>query len=252
MVPREESSVAFLIHEGHCSVLLKCSGKNGVFYKHRKSSDRDDNEMPLLWLPREYNLENSLKLTTESSVFGVVQKSSAVEGWFALRFESVGSSEIFPAAHSVQSNALFGRWKCSGTPVSLGIAGALTFLHQQGWEKPDILYVTEGHAIFIAENIGRHEPMHFKHDGVLRQIKWKAMNSKAKKLAKEDSQNRATASSVARSSSRLTQQLENRRLFLEKAVKVPPNTGARAAAFGLCFMIFPCTDRVFWVPFFEP
>ncbi|CAK9030661.1 unnamed protein product [Durusdinium trenchii] len=238
LMPREEGSVAFLAHEDYCNVLLKASGKNGVFYKHRKSSADEDNELLLLWLPPEYSLEESLQLAKDDSVFGVVQKSSAVEGRFALRFADLTTLENFATTHSIQSNALFGRWKFAGTLVSLGIAGALTFLHSQDWVNPDVLYVTEGHFVFIAEKIGRRDPVYFNHAGFARQIKWKALNSKAKLLAKEYNKNRATASSEFRAPSRSIQQLENRRLFLERSVKVPPKAAAKATGYmNPCFRI---------------
>ena len=109
---RETQSVAFLVHGDYCQILLKASGIGGVFYKYRK--DPDSTEYPLLWLPEETPFETALDHAKSPEVLGVVEKSSAQEGRFALRFENLSVLEKFAQDNGIHNNSLYGRWKVTG------------------------------------------------------------------------------------------------------------------------------------------
>eukprot|EP00438_Fugacium_kawagutii_P028181 Skav233620 [mRNA] locus=scaffold109:307050:308477:+ [translate_table: standard] len=195
VTPREAQSVAFMVHADYCKALLRSSGISGVFFKYRK--DPEANEMPLLWLDEETPFETALEYAKGPEVLGVVEKSSASEGRFALRFEDLATLEAFAKTKNIQNNSMFGRWKVSGTPSEMGLAGAAAFLASQQWQDFDILYVDPTHFVFISPMVGNHQPMHFVYQGVSRQIFWKAVNAKARSMVKTQSMAASSAAKVA-------------------------------------------------------
>ncbi len=222
ITPREAQSVAFLVHSDYCPVLLKSSGIDGVFYKYRK--DPDATEFPLLWLPEETSIDTALHYAKAPEALGVVEKSSAQDGRLALRFENITILEKFAQEKGIHNNSLYGRWKVTGTPAEIGVAGAAAFLAGQQWKGFDILFVDAGHFVFIAPSVGNHHPMHFVYQGVSRLIHWKAVNAKAKTLIKAHS---VAAASAAKGP--LEQAALNRKSFLEKVLPKQPSPAPPAS-----------------------
>lgn len=69
--------------------------------------------------------------------------------------------EKFAQDKGIHNNSLYGRWKVTGTPAEIGLAGAAAFLAGQQWKDFDSLFVDAGHFVFIAPSAGNHHPMHF-------------------------------------------------------------------------------------------
>jgi hypothetical protein len=82
-----------------------------------------------------------LSLAEEPNVLGVVEKGSTVAARYALRFRSLDLLEGFAKTRSIDSSsALMGRWKLTGIPAQVGIAGAFAFLQTQKWTNIDIFF----------------------------------------------------------------------------------------------------------------
>ena len=117
--------------------------------------------MSLLWLPEETPIDIALQHAKAPEVLCVIEKSSAQEGRLALRFDNITVLEKYAQEKGIHNNSLYGRWKVSGTPAEIGLAGAAAFLAGQEWKDFDILFVDAGHFVFISPSVGNHHPMHF-------------------------------------------------------------------------------------------
>ena len=84
-----------------------------------------------------------MSLAEEPNVLGVFEKGSTVAARYALRFgfRSLDLLEGFAKTRSIDSSsALMGRWKLTGIPAQVGIAGAFAFLQTQKWTHIDIFF----------------------------------------------------------------------------------------------------------------
>ena len=59
------------------------------------------------------------------------------------------------------------------------------------------MYVAENQVVFLASNVGNTEPCHYTYLGVQRQLRYKALNSKARDMLKQANQSSAAASSTS-------------------------------------------------------
>ena len=216
IVCRESKTASFLLHNDYSEVILKASGQCGVFYKLKKpTSEEDETEMPLLWLDESIELDTALSLAEEPNVLGVVEKGSTVAARYALRFRSLKSLEEFAKTRSIDpSSALMGRWKLTGLPAQVGIAGAFAFLQTQKWTNTDIIFLTDNSLIFLSDSVGVTEPMHCQFNGVARQLKFKATNAKGRQMMKDT--NKASAASVTPVIATPNARAQERREFLQK------------------------------------
>ena len=180
IVPREGPSASFLLHSDFVDVLLKNSGKRGTFFKSGEGVD-----MELLWLPEGYDLVRAIKLATHDTCFGVVEKGGAFHPRYAIRFRTLEALRSFAKTNNIEDFSAFGRWKLSGIHASTGLHGVAALLQQLKWLDVQILYLTEGHAVFLASNRGWDDPAFFRLHGTSRQLLFKALNSQARGMARD-------------------------------------------------------------------
>ena len=62
---------------------------------------------------------------------------------------------------------------------------AQSSLQSKGWKCAEILYLTEGSGFFLSENTGSTAKVFYSHDGVRRQLHFKALNASAQEGAKK-------------------------------------------------------------------
>ena len=182
ITPREGPSATFLLHTDYIDAVLKHSGIGGVFYKETAGV-----ELELLWLEETQDLPSACKLAAHSSCFGVVEKGGSFQLRYALRFRDVGALRTFAAAHSIPDLSAFGRWKVSGIQAVAGIHGVTALLHDLKWLDVQILYITEGHAVFMSSNRGFDDAAFFRQAGAPRQLLFKALNAQARGMARDGS-----------------------------------------------------------------
>ena len=192
--PREFQSASFLLHSDYVDVALQHSGKDGVYIKERKGTAK---EMELLWLPAGTTAEGAQELAKGDNVYGFTKKGPPLQPRFAIRFRTLQALTDFAAKNHIESNALLARWKLSGTHVSMGLHGALAFLTEQRWADVEILYVAEHQVVFVTSNVGHSQPCHYTYLGVPRQLRYKALNTKAREMHKQANQTAAAASAAA-------------------------------------------------------
>ena len=156
---RKGPSATFLLHRlRRCC--LKQSGKGGIFYKETAGV-----ELELLWLEETRDLPSVCKLAVHSSCFGVVEKGGSFESRYAIRFRDAGALRTFAAAHSIPDLSAFGRWKVSGIQAVAGIHRVMSLLRELKWLDVAILYISEGHAVFMSSNRGFDDAAFFRHAG---------------------------------------------------------------------------------------
>jgi len=191
--PRETQSASFLLHVDYVDSLLKNSGKDGLYIKERKGCAT---EMELLWLPPDFTMARALEMSKDhDDVFGATKKGPPLQTRIALRFRSLQTLSAFASTHKLDAQALLGRWKLTGTHVSVGLHWALALL--TAWQDVEVLYVAENQVVFLASNVGNTEPCHYTYLGVQRQLRYKALNSKARDMLKQANQSSAAASSTS-------------------------------------------------------
>lgn len=145
VVPRESKTVSFLLHNDFVDTVLRASGIGSVFYKLKKQQTDDvEKEMPLLWLDDSYDLDGATKLAEDRTAMGLVEKGNIAAARYGLRFQSLSDLETFAKYHQIDSsNASMGRWKLTGIPFEVGLAGAFAFLQTQNWNNIDIIFLAE-------------------------------------------------------------------------------------------------------------
>ena len=72
-----------------------------------------------------------------------------------------------------------------GIHASTGLRGIAALLQQLQWLGVQILYLTEGHAVFLASTRGWDDPAFFRLRGTSRQLIFKALNSQARGMARD-------------------------------------------------------------------
>ena len=73
--------------------------------------------------------------------------------------------------------------------VSMGLHGALAFLTEQKWENVEVLYIAEQQVVFVTSHVGNAQPCHYTYLGVgPRQLRYKALNARARELHKQAKQ----------------------------------------------------------------
>ena len=114
-------------------------------------------------------------------------------------FASQQDAQAFCQKHSFEDLTSYGRWKLYGLPVATGLAGAVQFLKDQGWNPYVVEHFDAKSLSFLADSLGQNSPLQLQApNGHAVQIKFKAVNSAARALSQ-----RATASAVAKASASL-------------------------------------------------
>ena len=84
ILPRNDSSVAFLVHADYIDVLLRTSGKNGVYIKEKQS-----NALELLWLDETFDLQSAVAIGNHTKALGIVEKGRSNTLRYAIRFRTL-------------------------------------------------------------------------------------------------------------------------------------------------------------------
>ena len=180
VVPRDGPSAAFLLHTDYLDVALKNSGKNGVFIKTRGGP-----ELELLWLDDGFDFPGALRLAVHDTCYGVIEKGGSFQPRYAIRFRDLPALRAFAAANNITDLSSLGRWKVSGIMAIAGTHGVAALLHSLKWLDVQILYVTEGHAVYLASNRGFDDRAFFLSEGAPRQLTFKALNAQARGMVRD-------------------------------------------------------------------
>lgn len=73
-----------------------------------------------------------------------------------------------------------GRWRLDGLTPAIGSAGAIQFLEAHGWTVEELLYFGPNHVVYTASQTGDTKAMHYKRGSSLQQLRFKALNRKAR------------------------------------------------------------------------
>ena len=171
---RMDGSITFLCHEMLVSDMLRASGEDGVFIKQKGM------EAELLWLDDGTPLKQARRMAEQEGVMGVVEKGK--NGRLALRFASAEALEAFVTSNGMKSEANSGRWKVTGIPVATGVVGLYEILTALSWEVTEVVYMDENQAVFMAKKMGKDVPAHYVSQQQPRSVRFKALNSAAKKM----------------------------------------------------------------------
>ena len=194
---RENGSATFQAHTSVVKELLRNSGKNGLFFKVHKSFEHQY-PCEILWLPETMLYEEALALSNNDTCNGLIVKNAKVQPRFAIRFSSTQELSAFARTNALPDNSDKGRWRIEGIDSTIGSAGIITFLESKGWNVDELLYCGARHGVYTASQVGQIGPMHYKLPGnVTQQIRFKALNSVAKKAHSDASKASRTSGSAA-------------------------------------------------------
>ena len=158
IICRDNLTATCLVHADVLDQALSSSGREGMFLKmHPAESIRPPFEP--LWLGEEVTLESAVPMAKADHVFGVVAKNTRREPRLALRFADTAKLQEHAKHHGIFDHSRYGRWKLSGMPVSAGVVGATALLQQRGWNVQEMRYFRDKHCVFVADGIGKTEPM---------------------------------------------------------------------------------------------
>ena len=134
---------------------------------------------------------------------GLIAKNSKQSPRFAIRFSNIDDIEIFTKAKELPSFINTSRWRLEGLAPSIGAAGVIQFLEAKHWVVHELLYFGERHCVFTATKMGAIEPMHYRHSATgTQQIRFKALNSLARK--DQEAASKSTRSAASNSGSQTT------------------------------------------------
>ena len=218
VVPREDGSFLFLVHNVLEEVLLSKSGKQGIFLKRHNSEPDAGHE--LLWLDPEISLDDALLVAESAGALGVVEKGN--KGRLALRFRSVEDITTFAKSNKYDFDASLQRWKVTGVPLQAGIQGLSHMLCSLGWKVAEIVYQSENSAVFTTSNKGKEAPAHVRYLGQPRRIQFKALNAAAKQEAAKVSKASRGSGSDGGSGFDLGARAKAQQAFLQKLAAAAP------------------------------
>ncbi len=191
ITPRIGDTATFLVHQEFAIKLLKSSGRRCIFYKDKTNTI----EYELLWLEPDTSIEDANKLADHADVFGITTKAKSGDTRFALRFQERSAMQAFAMTHKLHDQSDQGRFKLTGVDTTIGLHGVVTFLLERQWNNIEILYITDGAAIFLAGGIGDVTPAYYSLHGAKRQLIFKALNAQAREMIRSQNiQNKSDAS----------------------------------------------------------
>ena len=191
---RDGNSATFYAHQSVVSTLLQASGRNGMYIKTHLDHE-EQFPMDLYWLPDHISMEEGLEYATHPSALGLVAKNSKNHPRFAVRFKDIDDIQEFTKKHGLPSHVDNGRWRLDGLTPAIGSAGAIQFLEAHGWIVEELLYFGLNHVVYTASKTGDTKAMHYKRGSSLQQLRFKALNRKAR------SEQQSTAGQTIRNSS---------------------------------------------------
>ena len=221
IICRQGDAATFLVHGSCMDAFLKASGKRSTFFK----IVQDTSDFELLWLEEGVSIDDAIKLSDHEDAYGVVSKGKSSFTRFAIRFRDISKMQAFAIANSIEDTSKLGRFKVSGIHQATGLHGLLAFLTAKKWINVQVLYITEGRAVFLAEEIGEYSPMFYIQDSVQRQLHFKALNAAAKNMIKTENLQKK---SLARTPARQTERMQQQQAFLT-AVGALPQSGSNSA-----------------------
>lgn len=118
-------------------------------------------------------------------MLGLVEKGQ--QGILALRFRNYGDLARYAKAHGHDKDWDLQRWKISGLPTSTGLVGLSNLLNSLGWDLEEVVYQDADHAVFTSAKKGIAENFHYNVDEQPRTVRFKALNSIARKAAADES-----------------------------------------------------------------
>ena len=168
-----------------------------------------------------------VKLADRDDSYGLVIKGGSLEPRFAIPFRDNTRLADFARANHIEDQSNLQRCKISGIGAAVGLHGLFSFLGGKGWKCAEILYLAEGSGVFLSENTGSTAKVFCSHDGVRRQLKFKALNASARVGAKGENQLASSSASVIRRDLCV----DGQKSFLQKVgshPKQPPPAGPKA------------------------
>lgn len=146
-----------------------------------------------------------------------MEKGTTVAGRYGVRFKSLALLENVAKTNGIDATtATMGKWKLTGIPVQTGLAGAFAFLQTHKWTNVDIIYQAENQLVFLADSVGDLGPMHCQFNGILRRLKYKATNAKARQMLKDaNTMSKETSASSTRAQG---SRAKDRQAFLSKVL----------------------------------
>ena len=188
-----ERAATLWVHRSVMAQILQLSGAEHLYFKVHKESGLDSD---LLWLGAGTSHEEAMDIAKRTEgAMGLACKGPATAVRYALRF--FGDTEMATAATTlnIQHQLEQGRFKATGTPAVVGTAGLLDVLLALGWaEDTEIIYMGANTAVFLTTSCGKCRAQ-LRHSRGMEQLKIKAINAKARKMATEA--NKASAAAAA-------------------------------------------------------
>lgn len=226
---REPNSATLLAHDSVVPQLLQSSGKDGLFVKVHASAE-SKYPLEIYWLPPDFGYQDSLALAEHGSAMGLIAKNSKHTPRFAIRFNTVDDIESFTKEKELPTYINTSRWRLEGVSPTIGAAGIVQFLETKGWSIHELLYCGERHAVYTATKMGSVGPMFYRHPGSTpQQLRFKALNSLAKKeqaAASQADRSKSTASNAAGTSSSQKRTTFLRTLTPQTSIQASPKKGA--------------------------
>lgn len=135
-----------------------------------------------MWLTAEISLQDALCIADDDErIAGIVAKNAKMKPRFALRFAKIGDLQEFAKKHQIKDPTATSRWRMDGLPSYTGAVGAVAILESRGWTVEEVLYFSDTHCVFTAEQVGDVSPMHYDlASGIRQQIHLKALDVKAR------------------------------------------------------------------------
>ena len=112
----------------------------------------------------------------------------------ALRFADTAKLQEHAKRHGICDHSRYGRWKLSGMLVSAGVVGATALLQQKGWNVQHVVYFGGKNCVFVADGVGKREPMYHEFGNAHHQhLLVSALSAVAKDLQRQHAQSARAA-----------------------------------------------------------
>eukprot|EP00435_Cladocopium_sp_Y103_P027411 s765_g6.t1 len=194
---RQDNTATLMVQDVAVYDLLRASGQQHVYYRLH-STDPDAEALEIIWLPEQISHSDALQLVSAEKTFGLALKRGASGPRYGLRFNSTEEMNAYAAKYSLGDKHKWGRFRASNIPSSVGLRGLHDMLSPQGWAIEEIEYFGDTGVVFLASAKGDHDQMHFiDHNKRKIPVMIKALNSRAKDMAKTHAQAAASKAKAA-------------------------------------------------------
>ena len=197
IVTRADGTATAMVQDTVIHSLLEASGTDHVFFKPHSTEPISD-EIALHWLSDQCTYEEAMGIRDSSKALGLALKRTSNGPKYGLRFANTAGLEKFLKDNSLGDRHLWGRFKATNIPTSVGFAGLHSMLSPYKWKIQEVEYFGEGHAVFLASERGTIDQMFWKdHAGRKMPVRIHALNARAKAMS-------AQANQASQSKSHLT------------------------------------------------